>query len=1027
MNLAEFAIRQRTFVCFFTVLCIIAGIGSYIGLGKLEDPSFTVKSAVVLTLYPGASAEEVELQVTDKIETRLQEMGSVWKLRSLSRPGSSMIFVDLKENTSSEELPQQWDLLRRKVNDVKLELPMSAQISIVQDEFSEVYGMLFAVYGEDTSPAELKHHAKELQRRLKAVEGIKKVELHGAAQQIVTIDLPSERLAEHKLSSAQIFNQLTTQNMVLDSGSFKLGEERIRVTQSGTFSSVSDIQNFLLKSGVADLGSGLIRLGDIADVYLDYQTPALSQSRFNGKPAITVAVSPVNGINVVELGDALKQVLSDYTNELPVGTEIGTIAFQPDEVQKSINNFVTNLVESIVIVVAVLWIFMGLRSAAIVGSSLLITLLVTLIYMLIAGIDLQRVSVGSFILALGMLVDNAIVITDMFKSKLAQGMERYQAATSSVKETSVPLLAATVIAIMGATPVLLSQTDAAEFSISVFQILCSSLLLSWLVAMTLTPLMCWAFIKNKPGQEGQDEPKISKLSRRALSWVVAKPVSAIALVIPALLVTALVVPKIAINFMPGSDRPILFLDYWLPNGGQTEVVSRDMQKIEQWLLQQPEVTGISSYIGASAPRFSVTVEPEPFDSSYGQILINARDFDSIQALVERGDRWLLTQFPNAEPRFRDLKLATKDKFALEARFKGPDPQVLQGLSGEAQAIFAAHPNTKYVRDDWRQTSKQLVPITNQDKMRRAGINRSDIAIAIQRASSGVVVGALRQGDETLPIKLQSTNTDIAQLENLPVRSLLGLHSVPLSQVVDGFEMREEQSLIWRRNRVPIITAQAAVFGETPSDVRKDLAEQILAIELPYGYSFEWGGEYYDEQRALNDTLKQIPKAVLMMVIIMVALFNGLKQPAIILITLPLASIGCAWTLFLFDKPFGFMGLTGAVALSGMIIKNGIVLIDQIELERKQGRSIGDAIIEATLNRTMAISMGALTTALGMVPLLSDRLFDQMAAIIIGGLVVATFLSLIIMPAWYRIFYREEPQTQAQLEAKPCSELNHENN
>ncbi|UPW19679.1 efflux RND transporter permease subunit [Agarivorans sp. TSD2052] len=1027
MNLAEFAIRQRTFVCFFTVLCIIAGIGSYIGLGKLEDPSFTVKSAVVVTLYPGASAQEVEQQVTDKIETRLQEMGAVWKLRSLSRPGSSMIFVDLKENTASEELPQQWDLLRRKVNDVKLDLPATAQISIVQDEFSEVYGMLFAVYGEGVEPAELKQQAKELQRRLKAVDGIKKVELHGLPQQIVTIDLPNERLAENNLSSLQVFNQLTTQNMVLDSGSFKVGEERIRVSQNGTFSNVNDIKNLLIKTGVANVGSGLIRLGDIADIYLDYQTPALSQSRFNGQPAVTIAVSPVDGINVVALGDTLKQVLNDYTSELPIGSEIGTIAFQPDEVKKSINNFVSNLVESIVIVVAVLWIFMGLRSAAIVGSSLLVTLLITLIYMLLAGIDLQRVSVGSFILALGMLVDNAIVITDMFKAKLAQGIDRFQAATSSVKETAVPLLAATVIAIAGATPVLLSQTDAAEFAGSVFQILCSSLLLSWLIAMTLTPLMCWTFIKVDPTQTEQAESKLVKMSRRVLTWVVAKPFSAIALVIPALLVTALIVPKIAINFMPGSDRPIVFLDYWLPNGGQTEIVSRDMLAIEKWLLEQPEVTSISSYIGASAPRFSVTVEPEPYDSSYGQILINTRDFESIDSLVERGDRWLMQQYPNAEPRFRNLKLATKDKFALEARFSGPDPKVLQQLSEQAQAIYNAHPNTKYVRDDWRQTSKQLVPLMNQDKMRRAGINRSDVALAIQRASSGVVVGALRQGDETLPIKLQSTNTDIAHLNNLPVRSLLGLHSVPLSQVIDGFETREEQSLIWRRNRVPIITAQAAVFGATPSDVRKEIAEQILAIELPHGYSFEWGGEYYDEKRALDDTISQIPKAVIIMVIIMVALFNGLKQPAIILVTLPLASIGCAWTLFLFDKPFGFMGLTGAVALSGMIIKNGIVLIDQIELERKQGRSINDAIIESTINRTMAISMGALTTVLGMVPLLTDRLFDQMAAIIIGGLVVATFLSLVIMPAWYRIFYRNEEQSQPEPEAEPSVELSHENN
>lgn len=1024
MNLADFAIKQRTFIGFFTVLCILAGIMSYFQLGKLEDPAFTVKSAVVVTLYPGASAKEVELQVTDKIETKLQEMGSLWKLRSLSRPGSSMIFIDLKESTSAEELPQEWDLLRRKIDDVKLQLPAAAQLSIVQDEFSEVYGMLFALHGDGIEPAQLKHYAQELQRRIKTVDGIKKVELHGVQQQIVTIDLPDERLAENGLSAAMVLNQLSTQNMMLDAGSFKAGDERIRVSQNNSFKNLDDIRNLMIKSGVGELGSGLIRLGDVADIYYDYQQPALSESRFNGYPAVTLAVSPVNGINVVDLGQELKDIIEDYKQELPVGAEIGIVAFQPDEVHKSITGFIGNLLESIAIVVVVLWIFMGWRSASIVGSSLLITILLTLIYMNISGIDLQRVSVGSFILALGMLVDNAIVITDLFVTKLKQGRDRFAAASESVKEMALPLLAATVIAIMGATPVLFSQTDASEFSISVFQILCSSLLLSWLVAMTLTPLMCWLFIKAAPASAHGKTSKFTLAYQSVIAWTVRHPVKLLACLVPLMLVTAIIVPRIAVNFIPGSDRAMVFLDYWLPNGGQVEVVSQDMAKIEQWLLQQPQVKSISTYVGSSAPRFSVTVEPEPFDGSYGQILINTHDFADIAPLVKAGDAWLAEQFPNAEPRFRNLKLATKDKFSIEARFIGPDPQVLHQLSAQAQAIIAAHPNTKYVRDDWRQPSKTLTPVIDQDLARRAGINSADITMAIRRATDGVTIAQLRQGKELIPVQVKGSNTELGQLENLPVRSMLGLHSVPLGQVVKSFEMTAEESMIWRRNRVPAITVQAGVENATPSDVRNALAAEIEAMALPPGYQFEWGGEYYDERRSIDDTLNQIPKAVLLMVIILVALFNGFKQPVIIFITLPLAAIGSSWALFLLDKPFGFMALIGAVALSGMIIKNGIVLMDQIELERGKGKELNEAIKAATLNRTMAISMGALTTALGMIPLLSDPLFDQMAATIIGGLIAATFLSLLAMPAFYRLFYRPAPAA-APSQSKSEQELSHE--
>ena len=1018
MNLADFAIKQRTFVLFFTALSVIAGLYSYFDLGKLEDPSFTVKTAVVVTLYPGASAEEVEQQVTDTVETKLQEMATLNRLRSLSRPGMSMVFVDLKESLNSEALPQEWDLLRRKVSDMKLLLPSTAQISVVQDEFSEVYGMLFSIYSQDATPNELRQYAEELQRRIKTVDGIKKVELHGVQPRVVYIDIPDERLAQYGLSISQVWNQLNTQNTTFDAGRFATSNERIRIEQSSEFSSIDDIKNLMLKGGISELGTGLIRLGDIADITMGYQEPAMTENRYNGVPAVTLAMSPVSGVNVVSLGDDINRIVSDFQNSLPLGVEIATVANQPHEVQKSIDNFVNNLLESVAIVFIVLSIFMGIKSATIVGSSLLLTILLTLIYMNLAGIDLHRVSLGTFILALGMLVDNAIVITDMMIVKINRGIDRTKAAIDSVKETATPLLGATVIAIMGASPVIFSKTDAAEFAGSVFLIIASSLLLSWFVAMTFTALMCWMFIKPSRQKEQIKE----SLYRKSVNWTVDNPFKALSALLPLIAVTALAIPQIAINFIPQADRPILFLDYWLPNGAKVEQTSDDMKKIESWLLEQPEVVDLSTYVGAGAPRFSVTIEPEPFDPAYGQILINATDYESLSSLIARGDKWLAQTFPEADPRFRGLKLATSDKFSVEARFSGPDIAVLHELSNQAKMILEAHPDTKYVRDDWRQQSKVLQPIINQEKSRQAGINRADIAFALKRASEGMPIGRMNLSDELVTIQVRGVERSLESLETLPVNSLLGLHSVPLGQVIDGFEMTSEETMIWRRDRVKTITAQAGVGRyTTPAAVRNDVKEQIEAIELPAGYQLEWGGEYYDEHKAVSDILKQLPKAMLLMVIILVAMFNGFKQPVIILTTLPLAATGATFSLLLLDKPFGFMALIGAVTLTGMIIKNGIVLMDQIELERSNGRSLSDSIKEATVNRTMAISMGALTTALGMIPLLTDLLFDQMAATIIGGLAAATVLSLFVMPALYKIFYRTQETRSFSQENAPLSQ------
>ena len=1011
MNLAQYSINRRVFVSFLTTLLCLLGLFSYFTIGKLEDPSFTVKTAAIVVVYPGASAQEVEQYVTDPVERKLEEMSELWKLRSLSRPGQAMVFVDLYESVNSQDLPQQWDLLRRKVNDIRLELPVGAQLSLVMDEFSDVYGIVYGLTGEGIDMAELKQYARRLQRDLKAVDGVKKVTLEGVPQPVAYIDIDEAKVTAHNLTPLQVINQLRTQNMILPGGHIEMGIERIRIDQDGPYKSVEDIGNTVIRGGFGKLGEDMVLLRDIADIRKGYQDPYLTATRFNGKPSITIAITPRDGINVVAIGDRLKETVDQALSRLPIGVDIGEIAFQPDEVQKSVNNFVSNLGQSILIVVLVLWLFMGWRSASVVGASLLITILLTLVYMKVDGINLHRVSVGTFIIALGILVDNAIVITDLYLSNLRRGMERLQAASEAVRTTAIPLLAATVIAIAASSPVLFSKTASAEFAGDLFWIMCSSLLLSWVIAMTVTPLLCWRFL-NVPADDGEAYPGWVSRCRPLLEKVLAYRWLALGAVIVAIVATGYFSKYMLVNFMPPSDRPLIFLDYWLPEGGRIENVSADMKQIEDWLLQQEGVTSIGSFIGTSAPRFSVTVEPEPLNSSYGQIVINVDELERIKPLIRKGDAWLKQQFPQSEPRFRPVKLATVDKFSIEARFSGPDPQVLKTLGNEAKAIMRHHPNLKYFRDDWRQPTKVLVPRFNQEKARLAGITRLDVATAMQQATDGIPVSTLRDGEEQVPVIIRGTGFhnengkyDINRLMTLPVKPLTGGYTVPLGQVVDGFDLRWDDSMVWRRNRKPTLTVQADVEGIFASQAREDIAEAIESIELPTGYSFEWGGEYYDERRAVKDILLQVPKAGVLMIIIMVAMFNGFRQPTVILATLPMALIGVIPILIAAQKPFGFMALVGLIALSGMIIKNGIVLMDQINLELKNGLSPYEALCSATLNRTLAISMAALTTALGMVPLWVDPLFDQMAATIIGGLVVATLLTLLIMPVIYSILFK----------------------
>ncbi len=1019
MSLVEFIIKRRAVVVFATLFLIVGGLWSYFRLGKLEDPEFAVKTAVIVTRYPGASPAEVEEQVTDVVEKAVQQLDALDVVHSLSRAGLSIVHADMKKSYREDRLPQVWDELRRKVNDAQSKLPPGAGPSQVRDDFGDVYGIVLALTGEGYSYADLKHYADILQRELLLVDDVSRVELWGEQREVVNVEISRSQLAELKVHPQMVLETLQKHNTVVDAGALDVGEERIRVAPSGKFATVDEIGDLVVRGTPTDpmtLGTpstDMVLLRDVATIRRGYLDPPLTMMRMNGKPAIGLAISTVSGGNVVKLGQAVHQRLDQLLADFPVGLEVETVAFQADNVQQSINGFVLNLIESVAIVIAVLLLTMGMRSGLLIGSGLVLTILGTLIVLLLIGVDLQRTSLGAFIIAMGMLVDNAIVVVEGILVRLQKNEPRMQALTRPVADTAWPLLGATLVAVLAFLPVYLSQDNTGEYCESLFLVVGIALMISWLLAMTQTPVFCDMFLKVKPGKEGTDPyagrayRAYASLLKTALHHRVASMVSMVVLLIAALAGFGLV-DQI---FFPDATRPQFMVDYWLPEGSRIQKVAEDLETVEKHLLEQPGVVSVATFLGSGPPRFYLPYEPELPNQSYGHLVINVEKPSDIDRLFAATEAYLKENFPQAEPRVRRYCLGPSVPFEVEARFSGPDAEVLHDLARQAETLMRADANTKDVRDDWRQPVKTCVPVYSQARGRRTFTSRSGMAISLRQATSGMPVGYYREGDELLPIFIKSPKAereDIANLENAPVWGH-AYNSVPLRQVVSDIEVRWEDPIRRRRDRRPTITVQCDPRGELTTTVFDRLRPQIEAIELPPGYELEWGGMHEDSTEAQSMVLSKLPAAAILMALIVVALFNSFRQPLIILLVLPLSIIGITAGLLLTGQPFGFMALLGAMSLFGMLIKNAVVLLDQIDMEIREGKPAYDAVVDSSVSRMRPVTMASLTTVVGMFPLLTDPLFNTMAITIMFGLSFATVLTLLIVPVLYVILFRIQPE------------------
>ncbi len=1007
MNIAERSIRCSKVVMFCGFLIAMIGISSYFQLGQLQDPNFTIKRALLITPYPGASPEEVELEVSELLENAVQELGQLDKVRSVSKEGLSVIYVEIREEFEAHEIAQIWDEMRRKVANVQPRLPPGAGPTQVRDDFGDVFGILFAVVTDGYSFSELRPYVEDLRRELQTVPEVSRVMVWGEQREVVYVEASQARLAEAGIAPQVIFGTLRDQNVVRSAGTLIAGTEQFVIQPSGEFQSVEEIADLMLQGQAGQL----IRLGDIATVTRGYQDPPATLARFNGQPGVVLAISTVEGGNVVRMGKAVQERLQEIMGDLPMGIEVQTITFQGVMVREAVRGFVTNLVAAAVIVIGTLLIFMGLRSGLIIGVSMVVTILATLIYMQIREIDLQRVSLGALIIALGLLIDNAIVITDGILVRRQRGMDSIKAASETVAQTMWPLLGATFVALFAFLPIYISADNTGEYTRSLFQVMASSLLLSWLLAITFTPVLCHLLLKTETGGQ-QKDPYDTALYRFYQSSLFAVLARRRKTILASLIICVLGFAGLSLvsrELFPDSDRDQFLIDFWLPEGSNIATVSEQVAELERMLLEDERTASVASFIGSGPPRFVLSLDSELANSSYALLTVTVKEVADIPPMIVEYNRRVAEAFPNGEPRIRAFPMGAGVRFDLEAHFHGPDPAVLRSLSEQAQEILRNEPTAHAIRDNWRQPRMVIAPQFDQDRARRVMVRRSDVADSLRAAFDGLPVGLYREGDLLMPIMVRMPEVERRNLDNISqTRIWSGAtgQGFPLMQVAHGIDLEWRDSQIWRENRQRRLTVEAdSVPGVSALDFQSRVHAQIEAIPLPPGYSFSWGGVFDASRNAQAGLAEGIPISFLLMILTVVVLFNAFRPTFIIFVVLPLAIVGVAAGLLVTGLPFSFMAILGTLSLSGMLIKNSVVLLDQTELEIAAGKPRFKAVKDSSISRMRPILMAALTTILGMIPLAFDPFFNGLAVAMMAGLLFATVITLYLVPVLYIELHR----------------------
>ncbi|EKL5293737.1 multidrug efflux RND transporter permease subunit VmeV [Vibrio parahaemolyticus] len=1017
MNIAEYSIKNKVISWLFIVILAIGGVTSFLELGRLEDPAFTIKDAMIVATYPGATSKEVEEELTYPLEKEIRKLPYIDRITSTSSNGMSQIMVSMKMDYGPDELPQIWDEMRRKINDLQPTLPQGVQSLQIIDDFGDVYGVMLMLTGDDYDYVELKRYADHLRREIELVDGVGKVDIAGDQQEMLFVEISLDRLASLNLDMNVVSGLLNQQNNVVSAGEVMVNGESLVIRPSGTLNTVQALENLIIHG--RDTGN-LIRLKDVATITRGIQEKPGNMILFNGKKAINIGISFASGVNVVEVGERLNAELSSLESIKPAGLDMSYFYNQAQEVDDSVKAFVISLAEAVAIVIIVLLFTMGLRSGVIIGVVLLLTVFGTFILMNYNNIELHRISLGALIIALGMLVDNAIVVVEGILVGLKKGRTKVQAAVDIVKQTQWPLLGATVIAITAFAPIGLSQDATGEFMGSLFWVLCFSLFLSWVTAITLTPFLADLLLKEEKDTNGEDEDPykgwlfvvfgaLLKFSLRFRWMTVAAMV--------ALLVGAVIAfGNVKQQFFPPSNTPMFYVDMWMPEGTDIRQTIKQAEKVESYIRQQDDIDFVSVSIGQGLQRFALTYQPEKSYEAYAQFQVRTTDRDNMFKLLHKLDDNLAKTFDEPTFQFKLMEFGPSPASKIEARITGPDPKVLRELAVQVEDILHTEPGARNIRHDWRERTKELVPVFNESKARRLGISKEDLSSTLQMAFGGSTFGVLRDGTHTLPIMMrlpEAERVDFESLQNVKIWSPSLQTYIPVDQIIDGVELDWSEPLIQRRDRKRTLTVLAdhdVLSDDTAASLFARVQPKVMALHIPEGYEITWGGEYESSKDAQEGLFGSLPMGYLLMFIITILLFNSIKKPLVIWFTVPLSIIGVAFGLLTTNMPFSFTAFLGLLSLSGMILKNGIVLLDQINLELESGKDPYLAIVDSAISRVRPVSMAALTTILGMIPLVFDAFFGSMAITIMAGLGFATVLTLIVVPVMFAILFRIKPTT-----------------
>lgn len=1011
LNLAAFCMVQKRLTYFAAVMLALTGIFSYLNMGWLEDPDISVKTAVVIIDYPGASPEEVELEVAEVVETKLQEMSQLKHVSSLSRDGRAIFTIEIKDKYWTPELPQVWDELRRKLRDIRHALPEGARAPVVKDDYGSVYGFVVAITSDGFEQYELQDQARELRRELNLMSQVARVDLWGMQQRQIILELLPSDITEYGVSEQAMTRAFYDQNKIVDAGLLELGSRQYAVNISGELKSLDDIRNLLVMGTTPQGGQQLIRLGDVAKLHYAYQSPPANLFRVNGLPAIALAIAPTQGSNIVNVGKALDSRLQALQKNMLVGLNIEKVAWQSDYVANAVNNFMLSLGQATVIVFLVLSLTMGLRMGLLIGGvGLGLTVLGSITLMNVSGVDLHRVSLGSLIVAMGMMVDNAIVVADGFVVRVKKGMSRSEAAIEAAGQPGMPLLGATLVAVMAFYPVFGADAGAAEYARALFIVVGLSLMLSWVISQTIIPLLC---VKMIPVDtlEKSDRSTVGRglvLFRQLVSKAIRYRFVATAFLMLTFVAAIAVYPQVNKEFFPEAERNQFLIDYWAHEGTRLSEVAAGLEYVETFLQAEPAVSSVSSFMGQGAPRFYLPVNPELPNSSYAQLLVTTDSADSVDSAIKNVKNWLANNAQEGDVQIRKFGVGAAPKWPIEIRVVGPanaDKNTLRRLAEEVKIIMRQHPHVSSVVDDWRQRHLRIHSLYSQQEGHWTGIRREDVARAIKGTVDGSTVGALRKGDEQHHIVVRTNDQSSSDLLQVQVRSFYSDKSVPLSQITKETPWQWYDPIISHYDLRRTITVQALPDGGDATTISMELEPLLQQMNLPDGYQIKLAGEYQLNNDSRQSLIDGVPLALSVMAFIVVSLFNAYRPSLIIFAVVPFTLIGVFFGHYLSGVALGFISVLGIFSLSGMVIKNAVVLIDEVNNNKTHGLSDYDALLEAAESRFLPVFNASLTTVLGMLPLLQDVFWQSMAVTIIFGLVVGTLITMIFVPVFYAILYR----------------------